>query len=96
MKVYKFTDKFTDFRWLNSFFLFFSTLPGEHERDVGNLCSIARESRRQNIQQQNSGCNFDQSSIAEKTRRAKERNNEEETGDLNGAPLWQKQNKPTI
>ncbi|CAH3129479.1 unnamed protein product [Pocillopora meandrina] len=70
--------------------------PGEHERDVGNLCSIARESRRQNIQQQNSGCNFDQSSIAEKTRRAKERNNEEETGDLNGAPLWQKQNKPTI
>ncbi|XP_066015103.1 uncharacterized protein [Pocillopora verrucosa] len=70
--------------------------PGEHELDVGNLCSIARESQRQNIQQQNSGCNYDQSSIAEKTRRAKERNNEEETGDLNGAPLWQKQNKPTI
>nr|XP_058953364.1 uncharacterized protein LOC131780787 [Pocillopora verrucosa] len=73
-------------------------LPGEHERDVGNLCSTARESRRQNIQQQNPGCNFnfDQNSIAEKTRRAKERSNEEETGDLNGAPLWQKQNGTTI
>ena len=87
---------FLIFAGLIPFFFFFFTLPGEHELDVGNLCSIARESQRQNIQQQNSGCNFDQSSIAEKTRRAKERNNEEETGDLNGAPLWQKQNKPTI
>ena len=74
---------------LNSFFLFFFTLPGERERDVGNLCSTARESRRQNIQQRSPVLNlkFDQNSMAEKTRRAKERSDEEETGDLNGAPL---------
>ena len=71
------------------FFFFFFTLLGERERDVGNLCSTARESRRQNIQQRSPVLNlkFDQNSIAEKTRRAKERSDEEETGDLNGAPL---------
>ena len=64
-------------------FFLFLTLPGEHKREV------ARESRRQNIQQRNPvfNLNFDQNSIAEKTRRAKERSDEEETGDLNGAPL---------
>lgn len=74
---------------LNSFFLFFSTLPGGRERDVGNLCSTAEESRGQNIQKRSSvfNLNFDQNSMAEKTRRAKERSDEEETGDLNGAPL---------
>ena len=73
----------------NSFFLFFFTLTGERELDVGNLCSTARESRGQNIQQRSSvfNSNFDPNSMAEKTRRAKERSDEEETGDLNGAPL---------
>ena len=80
---------FLVFTGLIPFFFFFFTLPGEHERDVGNLCSTARESRRQNIQQRSPVLNlkFDQNSMAEKTRRAKERSDEEETGDLNGAPL---------
>ena len=80
---------FLIFACLIPFFFFFFTLTGERELDVGNLCSTARESRGQNIQQRSSvfNSNFDPNSMAEKTRRAKERSDEEETGDLNGAPL---------